>query len=545
MKKYLIIALAVINLTAYSQICESSLYPMSNDVKLSAIPKKTVGNIDMLAAAKEDNADNISGKVPRFGYPFEVDFNLNNSGNWTTLDNGDRLWLLSIECPEAKSINLLYDKYWLPEGATLHIYNENKSQTIGAFTSKNNRGTYQKPKGFATGLLAGSSITLEYYEPKKAKNKGIISISTVVHGYKKINFLRPFYKDKKGAFGNSGNCNVNVNCPEGSNWQHEKTGVVLIIVNGSGFCSGSLINSTAQDGKLYLLTAHHCLKGLDAVTNPNASNWMFYWNYESKNCSNNNDFTPPSTSGATLLANNKESDFALFELTESPYDLNPSLKSYFNGWDRRNTSAIKVTGIHHPRGDIKKICVENDQITSTKHGKTRVRSNGTHWRVADWDVGVTEGGSSGSPLFNQQSRIIGQLHGGSAECNGSDDNGRSDWYGKIYFSWNNGLTPQKRLKDWLDPLNTGAVSLDGKYLKDAPVNICNGVPYTYTRLQYSTTLIDDVYPPVLEYKHELSGCDVVVMGTKVINHAKLILKGKQSVSIRKNFEVQSGFYLGN
>ena len=131
MKNKVIFVLMLIALksTGYSQICESSLHPMSNDVKLSAIPKKTVGNIDMLAVAKEDKADNIPGKVPQFGHPFEVDFNLNNSGNWTTLDNGDRLWLLSIECPEAKSINLLYDKYWLPEGATLHIYNKNKSQT--------------------------------------------------------------------------------------------------------------------------------------------------------------------------------------------------------------------------------------------------------------------------------------------------------------------------------------------------------------------------------------------------------------------------------
>lgn len=170
------------------------------------------------------------------------------------------------------------------------------------------------------------------------------------------------------------------------------------------------------------------------------------------------------------------------------------------------------------------------------------RSIGNYWRL-NWKrtkngFSVTEGGSSGSPLFNNNSRIIGQLYGGS-DINCKDPANDPAIYGKISVSWN-GSTPQKRLKDWLDPLNTGAISLDGKYLKDAPVNICNGVPYTYTRLQYSTTLIDDIYPPVLEYKHELSGCDIVVMGTKVINGAKLILNGKQSVSIRKNFEVQSG-----
>ena len=40
----------------------------------------------------------------------------------------------------------------------------------------------------------------------------------------------------------------------------------------------------------------------------------------------------------------------------------------------------------------------------------------THWFVAAWDEGMTEGGSSGSPVFDDSQRIRGQLHGGYASC---------------------------------------------------------------------------------------------------------------------------------
>ena len=42
--------------------------------------------------------------------------------------------------------------------------------------------------------------------------------------------------------------------------------------------------------------------------------------------------------------------------------------------------------------------------------------------------GVTEGGSSGSPIFNQSKRIVGQLSGGSSTCNSPN---YSDLYGKM------------------------------------------------------------------------------------------------------------------
>ena len=55
---------------------------------------------------------------------------------------------------------------------------------------------------------------------------------------------------------------------------------------------------------------------------------------------------------------------------------------------------------------------EDDPTTTTSYLGTAVPGAGTHVRLEDWDLGTTEGGSSGSPLFNQDHRVIGQLHGG-------------------------------------------------------------------------------------------------------------------------------------
>jgi hypothetical protein len=93
------------------------------------------------------------------------------------------------------------------------------------------------------------------------------------------------------------------------------------------------------------------------------------------------------------------------------------------------------------------------------------------WVVNDWDMGVTEGGSSGSPLFDNNGRIIGQLFGGESECIGTADNGGYDIYGRFSTSWNGGDTSATRLKDWLDPANSNAVTVNYKSRNGTPEEI--------------------------------------------------------------------------
>ncbi|NLA24738.1 MAG: PKD domain-containing protein, partial [Bacteroidales bacterium] len=76
--------------------------------------------------------------------------------------------------------------------------------------------------------------------------------------------------------------------------------------------------------------------------------------------------------------------------------------------------------------------------------------------------GVTEGGSSGSPLFSNNKLIVGTLTGGSSDC-GLPAQNQSDLYGKFDYHWeSNGGADNVRLKPWLDPNNTGATILQGR-----------------------------------------------------------------------------------
>jgi hypothetical protein len=135
--------------------------------------------------------------------------------------------------------------------------------------------------------------------------------------------------------------------------------------------------------------------------------------------------------------------------------------AYYAGWDRSDTAPDSAVGIHHPDGDMKKISFEDDPLSITAYLGDPSPGDGTHLRVANWDLGTTEGGSSGSPIFNSNKHITGLLHGGWASCYQPNER---DWYGRIYSSWTGGGTPATRLSDWLDPndINSGAISLDGK-----------------------------------------------------------------------------------
>lgn len=446
-------------ISIYAQKSDKS-YPKSIELKLNdeysfSSSKKIFGKLNIIDLQREDEDDEKNGLPPRFGYPLDVNLNTTNSGTWKILSNGARIWRLEIQCVEAISINLLYDKFWLPKGAKFHLYSKNKSQVIGGFSSVNNRGTKDNPGKFTTGLLFSESITLELFEPLSVKNQSIISVDKVVHGYREID-LKNAVTDEVGH-GDSGPCQVNINCLEGNNWQNEKKGIAMFLVSGIRWCTGSLINNTANDQKPYFLTADHCIGSLDAYGDTDASYYSFWWNYESSTCiSDSTDFFAESTSGATLVANNTTSDFALFELTESPVDNN--IDVYFNGWDRTTSPTQGGVGIHHPKGDFKKIATHN---VIPSNGI--VYGSSTHWRV-NWlpttnGFSVTEKGSSGSPLFTNNKRIIGQLHVGS-NINCLDPANDPGEYGKFHVSWN-GPSSKRRLKDWLDPTNTNQIFLDG------------------------------------------------------------------------------------
>ena len=372
------------------------------------------------------------------------------------LPGDERMWFYSIHAPGAKALTVYFDQFFIPEGGKLFLYNTDKSRIIGAFTAMNNN----TEKLFSTALIPGDRIILEYNQAAGISEVPQLHISDIAYAYRGI----PEFKEGTG-FGSSGPCEVNVNCVEGAAWQDEKKGVMRIGVKKFGatfWCSGSLLNNTRQDKTPYVLTADHCGKG---ATPQDISEWIFYFNYESATCPNPS-LEPPyhSMTGASVKAasgdvNIKGSDFFLLMLNHTIPD---TFDVWFNGWNRRDTDSQYGVGIHHPQGDIKKISTYTTPLISTNwNGHPEM----THWELT-WagtlnGHGVTEGGSSGSPLFDPSGRIVGALTGGEASCDSSALN-LPDYYGKFSWSWDmNGPDTSERLDHWLDPDNTGVEVLDG------------------------------------------------------------------------------------
>jgi lysyl endopeptidase len=371
-------------------------------------------------------------KVYDFGVAIPVNDDILSKGEFIGLPDGKRLVRRIINAKEAYGINLNFSKFNPGQSGKLWIYSEDKMQVIGGFDYKSAIPGIP----FATAPVKGESVILEFvYDASEA---GIeVEIGEMIYEFSDIFEI-------SRAFGGSGSCNKNVNCIEYSGQQNQKRSVAMILTqNNVRWCSGAMINNTAQDGKPYFLTARHC---------NTTANSIFMFNYESPDCSNIDGSTQQTIQGCTIRVNWQTSDVTLVELSSVPPG---NYFAYFSGWNASAAPADSVFGIHHPKGDIKKISFERNQVFGAPYtmGDTAL----SHWKISNWEVGTTETGSSGSPLFNHDGEIVGQLHGGLANC----ANSVNDYYGRFNYSWEGENTPETALKFWLDPGNTGQMQLNG------------------------------------------------------------------------------------
>ncbi len=404
--------------------------------EIADLPVFELPAVDLETLLAEDAAaESLLDKPHRVGYPMKSDVEPSRSGLWEDLSGEDRVWRLRVRSRDALWVVLGFGTFRPPPGAELHVYDEAGRTVLGPFTSADVRqdGQLWMPP------IEADALVVEIFWP--AALSGIapnVHLGTVTHGYKPFGRIG---KHHTGNDGDSGSCNNDVNCPEGDPWQSEKDGVVNMLSGSGGqICSASLITNTSADCRNLVLTADHC--GLTPAST------VFQFNYQRPNCGSGNATTSDTVTGSTRLASYGPSDMQLLEMTSDP---DGAWNVYYNGWSRDTTAPTSSTGIHHPRGDVKKISFNDDPlIDGQNYGPD-------HWRVTEWEDGTTEGGSSGSPLFDQNHRIVGQLHGGTASCSSIT----WDEYGKVDVSWDGGGSSSTRLKDWLDPSSTGATTADG------------------------------------------------------------------------------------
>ena len=399
---------------------------------LEAVDQYAAPVVDAALARLEDEDREAEGLPPRFAIPYPVEIDPTTQGTWEDIAGGNRVWRLRIASPGAVSLNLGFTRFALPEAAQLIVYAADLSSGSRAYTAADNAAHGE----LWTPVVLADEIVVELTAPAKAADRVELTLGSVNVGYRGFGELLP-PGERSGA------CNVDVVCPEGDDWRSEIPAIGVISTGGSTFCTGFMVNNTAENGTPYFMTANHC-----GINTSNAASLVVYWNFESPTCGQHGGGSlAQNQTGSFFRASYSASDFTLVELDELP---NPAWEITYAGWDKSSADPSSAIAIHHPNTDEKSISFEYDPTSTTSYLSNTVPGDGTHIRITDWDLGTTEPGSSGSPLFSPNHHVVGQLHGGYASCTSQT----SDWYGRFSVSWTHGLST------YLDPIASGVTTLD-------------------------------------------------------------------------------------
>jgi hypothetical protein len=392
------------------------------------VPVHVLAAPDLERARREDEELARTNEVRpyRFGLVVETAIGIETDGLWSEVpDTGALVWRASVSSPGAFSLGLLFAEYDLPIGARVFVYSPDRSRVLGAYTEANEQ---------ANGMLAiqplpGDTLVIEYVHPDDVGNAGNaaeaprLALASVVHDY------RDFFAHASGlAVERAASCLVDINCPAGAPYQDIKRASIGISTGGI-WCSGSILNNTGEDGTPYMLTAEHC---------GNYTNGTFFFNYDKPKCGTGQAPTSQTLSGSVRLASDARVDSQLYRLNNAPP---PSFAPFYAGWSRSGSPPAPTISISHPSAKPKKICIDNDEPALNNSMFFHVR----------WDLGEIQGGSSGSPLFEGNKRVIGPLCCGLGSCDQQAvDYGR---FGR-FFSRNS-------LAQYLDPVGTGSIGIDG------------------------------------------------------------------------------------
>ena len=465
-KILLLFSLSIFTLLAVGQV-ETRYFPQGNaldqikilEKRTKSIAKKQMPTFDIQQMHKEDQIVDEMGDTPyRFGKGFDVNYTLKD-GTWRSIDGG-RLWSMNFESKGAISINFVFNNFYLPEGAELYITNKKNTVLYGPVTQKD----HTESGFFLTDLIEGDDVTIYLFEPSDQKENSRLTIERVIHAYRGST---PPKASKLKGYGDAQQSSHNdVVCyPD---WKIESDAIAVVLLsNGTEWCSGALINS-ASEGTPYFLTAFHCVdsntdRELTATEKSNAEKWMFKFHFTRNACGGSSPTTGITCNGATFRSAWAATDFALVEIKKNTIPYFGPMKVSFLGWERNGAISPRGTAIHHPWGDVMKISFDDHSIP-TNNQIINIGPQGfpisSLWSVG-FDNGIVEPGSSGSPLFNSNKKVIGQLIGSP------NSSFVSVYYGRLDQSWTGGGSDATRLSNWL---GSSLMTTNTKYMPEPSIS---------------------------------------------------------------------------
>ena len=373
---------------------------------------------------------------------------------WKPTPAGGLIAAISFAAEGAHGLRLGVVAKQLPGSATLRLYSQADPGTVFQISGQEVLQRIQRLAGAGgTGLdaqtwwtpdLGSNEMTLEVELPPGTAVAALdISIPRLSHIFENLSL--PQEDEITTRINESAACHLDATCYDAYANQRDAVARMMFTSQGNSYlCTGTLLNDSSSSGTPYFLTANHCISSA-----AEADSLQTDWFYRTPTC-NSRTLSPSMTrrlGGATLLFASSSFDMALLKLNEAP-----PAGAYFAGWDAGPQAlGSAVIGLHHPRGDMLKFSQgtlrSQTQCTTPSEGTVFQcqGSSGNYYEVS-WSQGITEGGSSGSALFNPANQVVGTLYGGSSRCSAVAS---SDFYGRFDKAFD------ASLKNWLAP--TGAV----------------------------------------------------------------------------------------
>ena len=419
-------------------------------------------SVSMLPSRKtlaETDFGGLSASPNVFAVPIETDLNPCNSGEWESAD-GFRVWRLALCSPNAFSLNATLSDFYIPADAQLSIYGTDSSQLAATLTAEQNADVVPLPP------VDGDMLVFEYVEPIDAEFQGMFNIVQVAHDFKGV----------FAAADNAGSeCQISIGSDLGVDWQDEQRAVCQIIIGGTTLCTGTLLAKTDGSCEPYVLTARHCVH-----TQKMAETCVFYFK-------NDDADNVQTVVGATLVAvkDNDEGflDFSLLKLKNSP----DGFGVYYAGWDASGDVPSGAVCIHHPASGGKQLAIDNDSLRVASY---RNFDENTFFNVEEWDVGTTEIGSSGAPIFDSNHRVVGILAGGDADCAYP----MNDYFQMFAVCYDRYANETQQLKRWLNPDASNIVRIDGYYAQPSGISenrACSAVSVYPNPAQNEIVILSD------------------------------------------------------
>jgi hypothetical protein len=363
-------------------------------VDLRAVPQVALGALDVQALLREDaaRARHEQTKVLRFGVGRAVRAAAGD-GDWHTLPDGGRLWVLDVVSPGALGLRLHFSGLRLPRAAEIAVYAPDDPAHAALYAGDQP----SLPGELWTPTTTGERARLEVRLPPRSGDRLPFTLDRLQHLY-----VDPVARVTGKE---AGPCHNDVTChPEWADVARAVGGLGVILQGDSLFCTGQLLDTLRADRTPYFLTANHCLSSASEAVGAEV-----FWLYQTATCGGPAPSlaSVPRSERTTLLSTGAASDYTLLMVEGAlPRGL------FWAGWTAAPVpDGTPSAAIHHPAGDFKRI-----SFGDRAHDPVCGGTDEDHLRI-NWTDGPTEAGSSGSGIFRDDThQLYGQLHCGPSAC---------------------------------------------------------------------------------------------------------------------------------